>query len=202
MKFTRFLSVALLALGVSVQADAATVNYSGAVVNMSPTSIGQEGVVTVNPISAFVPLLVSDISGVLPSNSMIEFTYKPTSGFVASGLAGVLGGFTNESGNGFASQVVSFPGTSVQTPLSTSSYIFATAQYDNTTGIVTTIIKNYSAGLASFSSLWGALVSGSTVMQVSYKISAVPLPAALPLFAFGLAGLAGVGYRNRKNKAA
>lgn len=43
-------------------------------------------------------------------------------------------------------------------------------------------------------------VAGSTAFDVSYVVSAVPVPAALPMFGLGLAALAGYRARKRAKK--
>jgi len=67
---------------------------------------------------------------------------------------------------------------------------------DGTMGQV--IITNFASVAANFISFFHAFLGeGKNVVRVTYSVSAVPLPAALPLFAAGLAGLAFAGRRKK-----
>ena len=67
--------------------------------------------------------------------------------------------------------------------------VFASAQMTSAVSGMT-IIKNFSAGLANFSTQM--LAFGAGLVSIHYEVSAIPLPAALPMFGLGLLALAGV----------
>lgn len=179
-------------------AKAANVSY-----NLGNVSIGQTGLF----VSSHPDILVTgNFSGSLPSNSMITFSYNfggsLLSGYISAGAdySYLLDG---DSFNGGALQTdptgIDYSyGTINGTP--SNSLVMASAQINSPmTG--TTVITNNSAGLGNFASVFQGLIAGNNNLTVSYNVSAVPLPAALPLFAAGLSAL-GFGYWRRKKTQA
>ena len=197
----KFFIVSILALSLlsfANNASAANVNY-----DLGTVAIGDTGVLVSNHPDI---LVTNNIAGSLPSNSMITFSYN----FGGSLLSGYLsagadysylmdgdsfnGGALNTSPTGINYSFGTVNGVS-STPL-----VMASAQIDTaTTG--TTVITNNSGGLGTFASVFQGLIAGNNDVTVAYSVSAVPLPAALPLFGAGLSALGFGAWRRRKAAA-
>lgn len=165
--------------------------------------------------------VLASFKGYIPSNSMITFTYssensrpsllgleavqafgeyhyKDENNNMLLGAQNVLEVYNGIGSNISAeykigNQIVENPGL-----------LFVTAQFvDNIQSQATVVIKNLSAGSlffeTSFLQFFSKYVGGT--VNVHYEVSAVPLPAALPLFGLGLAGMAGVRSRRKAKKA-
>ncbi len=200
--------ITILATGLILNAGAAyaaIVNYVGNINDMNTVSIGQTGTLSSANSGG---LLVNDIQGSLPSNSMITFTYNfggdLLSGSLNSGssydylLAGdnYNGGALNQAPS---NTYYSF-GTINGNP--STSLVVASAQIDATTDTGMTSITNNSAGLATFASIFTGLIAGANNLTITYSVSAVPLPAALPLFGLGLSALGFGAWRRKRARAA
>ncbi len=150
-------------------------------------------------------------SGYIPSNATITLSYN-TSGFYSKSelvLARGAYDFFDEEGNhlqGYMENRSTTTRPSVMTDSSASALVFVSASFEtNDPTKATTIIKNNSAGVVFFNTLLTqTYIAGPDArMELGYEISPapvspVPVPAALPLFAFGMAGVAGVRLRRRK----
>lgn len=186
-------------------ASAATVNYNGSNVSMGTVQVGQSG--SVSAVNAG-GLIINSISGGLPSNSMITFTYN-FSGNVLSGLLGSAAEYSyNLGGNNYYGNALSLQPSSgtisygMVNGATSNSLVIASAQIDFATNTASTIITNNSSGLADYASIFTGLMIGGNTLDIAYSVSAVPLPAALPLFGAGLGALAGFGAWKRKKAAA
>lgn len=207
MRMNRFMLAAAVALGLAFtagSASAATVNYSGSIINMGAVSIGQDGVIDADHDGN---LIVNNITGTLPAGSMISFSYN-FAGDLQLGLLGESGSYSYTSGgHTYAGQALAFSplggslavGSVDGSP--STALVFASAQLDFVANTATAVIKNFSSGVVNYASLFMGLVGGNKDLQISYQVSAVPLPAALPLFGAGLGALV-FGSRKRKAKAA
>ena len=208
MTANKFLAVTIMVLGLFVaseKADAAVVNYSGQTVDMGGVSIGQTGTIT----SAYgTSLFVNNIQGLLPSNSIITFTYNFGGDLLSGSLnAGSSYSFLldGDSYNGGAldqapGDIYYSFGSVNGTP--SDSLVMASAQIDAGTDSGMTRITNTSGGVASYASVFTGLITGSGTLTIDYAVTAVPLPAALPLFGAGISALAGFGLWRRKKVSA
>lgn len=140
--------------------------------------------------------LSANYYGSLPSMTKIVFTYSMSP--VADGVYAGLTSVGYEVGPSGASAKAE---TTVGNPAAVSAddLIVATA-YLPTYANGTTSITNFGKTAIAFQSLLSAWLSKAVALTVSAEITAVPLPAALPLFGLGIASLA--GYRLRKKKVA
>ncbi len=193
MKSFRSIAIAFFALFLlSSHAHAAIVHLSGAGDNLGLVSVGQTG-------SVSSPVLGSGLNsydylaiGLLPSNSMITFTF--TASNVNLGLLTSIGQYS--FGFGGSTAVASSTG-----PLHVSNVfpVLATANIAGGTATGTITIKNLSASIRSFGTTFLSLFSqgagGSAT--VSYAVAATPLPSALMLFGAGLTGLGFIGKRRK-----
>ncbi len=187
-------------------ASAVGVDFTGPYVNMSPDPlvIGQTG--TITGASIIGDTVLNVINGTLPTGGMVTFSYNFDGNIGTPALLSATSDYSYENGGqlfeGFAVGVdgvgsnFSAAEGSVDGSASTA-LAFASAEIQGSqTG--TTIIKNLSAGTLDFVSTFLGTVIGSKNFSISYEVSAVPVPAALPMFVISLAVL--VGYRKRKSK--
>ncbi|MCB1529592.1 MAG: hypothetical protein KDJ42_01130 [Alphaproteobacteria bacterium] len=208
MKTTTFLMIAVMAVAFSVNAKsaaAAVVDFSGSVVEMTPEplDIGQTGTITGG--GGGGSSVLSIINGILPPSSMVSFSYSFASPITSGLLADFGAYFYNDGFHDYAGWAAD--DSSSGTPLSdgttdgtfSGALAFASAQLTGLTS-GTAIIKNFSAGSLDFMAVFLGTVAGSTAFDVSYVVSAVPVPAALPMFGLGLAALAGYRARKRAKK--
>ncbi len=169
-------------------ASAATVDFSDASVylNMGALDYGQSGTITghgggtpyYNWFAANVKIAVG---GTLPSNSMVTFSYNFDTSvgplFDTSNLA--VSAFNNS-------------GVFVGTPSNLQpDIIFVSADLNKIDGTGTTFINNLSDEMVTFTSSFAGAVRSQypdrhDAYTISYEVSPVPLPAALPLFGFPL----------------
>ena len=191
--------------GQNANAALSPYTFTGNNVNMGTVSAGDSGVI--GNIGSVGRTIISQISGTLPANTLITFTYD-FSGDLDFGFLSATGSYSYTDGpnsfTGFASGTNStgsnsagFVNGSPSTALAVSS-----AQVDFTNNTATAIIQNNSSGAVSFLDLFVGLVTGSRNLEISYNVSAVPLPAALPLFGAAIAGLMGFSYRRKKQALA
>ncbi len=207
MNLRKILMVSIISIGLAFganNASAAIVDYSGGDVNMGNVVVGQSGTITGDSLGA---LIVNNISGALPNNSMITFTYN----FAGNLLGGILASGAEYSYNvgadNFSGSTLSINPMGLQYSFGTTNgtssaaLAMASAQIDFTANTATAIITNDSAGLLDFASFFTGLVIGDNNLSVAYSVSSVPLPAALPLFGLGLTAFAGYSIRKRKKQA-
>lgn len=181
----------------SGQALASVTDFSGNVVNTGQLQRGQSGTITGGGGSG---LTTSSISGSLAANDQVTFSYD----FTGNLRAGILGSFASyNTGNtqGSAQAIAPFSissasGTvngSPSTPLA-----FSSAQIDFSNNKATAVIQNFSSGVVNYSNQFIGILTGSSAYDVAYSASAVPVPAALPLFGSGILAL--FGFRRKKKR--
>ena len=144
------------------------------------------------------------LTGYLAANTMITFTYsshnftEDKGDIFASGRFGKsLESYSEQKmRNGTFTKNINADGSG------SSALVFTSAQFaTDDSSAATVVIKNLSADVLRFYSLFkqfGGKKCLDPDIAVHYEVSAVPLPAALPLFGAGLAGLAGLRMRRRK----
>ncbi len=155
-----------------------------------------------------LPTFVYDIaSGFIPANSKITFKYSLSGIAPGASLLVSMGSYDYElgghryTGSATATSGSAPTGVGFVDGASSAQLVFASANLSpDLSGGITTI-TNLSKGLVNFTMQFiGSLLPAGTTLA-SYSVSAVPLPAALPLFGFGLAGLAGVSRFRRSRKS-
>ncbi len=195
--------VVMCVLGAS-SAQASIVNYDGQNIAMGILYAGQSGSITHNFSSTNIPHsgglhFVSSLDGGrLSGMTSISFTYTlpllTTGTSRAAGLysysdgVDTLSGFSNANSNGVSNVVGLINGSPAL------ALVLATANLGNNTARTT--ITNYGTGNAVFESIFTGFLRGAP--GVTYAVSAVPLPAALPMFAALMAGMYGFAARRRR----
>lgn len=212
MKFSHLFLIAgcVVGLGLSSTPSSAavvsTVDYSGNFIDMTPTplAIGQTGTITSGG-AGFGNAVLSLITGSLPSNSMVTFTYN-FAGTLTSSFLTASGGYSYVDGSGshMGYTTANAPGgfgfsASYDNATPVAPLALSTAQITGSNS-ASVIIKNLSAGALSYASAFMGTVMGSKNFTVAYSVSAVPVPAALPLFGLGLGALAFVRSRARRKQ--
>ncbi len=208
MNLIRTVSIAvLLASAIPYAAHASIINFSGVDADLGTVAVGQSGSVANNlgTGSSFFVFSYGSGSdyGFLPPDSEITLTYNLT-GMEAGGLTG-YGSYNYSLNNNIynGSDTVNTTGGS-STPVGTTNgavsvpLVLASANLNqlDTTGTVN--IVNLSSNLAQFqSALSGVFLSGR-VVSVNYEVSAVPLPASLPMFAVAILGLLGIAVSRKR----
>lgn len=196
---------------VSSGAFAAVVDFDGINVNMGTVEVGQSGTITNNVSESFFSPYYFDTTndfGFLPSNSVITFSYTFASGSLVGGTVKSYGSYdynvsgVNYHGNSAADANAPTVSSGYTNGSATTPLVLATANITPTGG-KTTIINN-SGGLAQFQSIFAGLLNATGgITSITYNVSAVPLPAALPMFGSLIAALFGLNYaRNRRNRTA
>ena len=189
-KLHHILIAAVVALGFSLQGGMASAATSPYDITGDLSTAGDYSVTFDN---TFGKIVNATIEGDLPSNTMVVFTYD-FGGDLLSGS--IIAGLLNSGGE------TVFDTDSGTTAPGSNPLLFASAQFngDNT---ATAVIKNLSSETAVISSLvFGVLAGSADTINVTYQVSAVPLPAALPLFGAGLGALAGFGIRRKRQERA
>lgn len=79
--------------------------------------------------------------------------------------------------------------------------LFISAIWDKATMTGSFLIKNITGEVVDLTLVIGAILNGYSTLTVEGSVTAVPLPAALPLFGLGIASLAGYGIKRRKEAA-
>ncbi len=177
MKLSRFLAAALIASFTLVSAAHATDLSAtlGTVNKTTPSGLLASSAVSKN--------LVYDIDGSLAKNTEITFTLTsnsiPAGVLVSNGSLGSASG-TAATSTGSLVTVGALP-------------VIATANL--TGGIATITIANLTSSAEKFAADFLATITQGkgSAFNVSYVVSAVPLPSALVLFAVALIALAGMG---------
>ncbi len=212
MKFRALLIGALVAfstLAANGASQAATIDFTGLNYNMGVVAVGQTGEIKTThiPFTPFYDFVI----GELPSHTQIVFSYTFKG---KAGQKGSLEALATYLDNGFRYLLSSdgdaaklnllngqLTGISAATlPVSISTAMELDPNNKNRAYGTTTIV-NLSAVAANFTSFFKSfhdIAKGH--IKVTYTVSAVPLPAALPLFGFGLVGLAGIGRMKKGRK--
>ncbi|MDD3183446.1 MAG: VPLPA-CTERM sorting domain-containing protein [Alphaproteobacteria bacterium] len=137
--------------------------------------------------------------GSLPGMTKITFTYDIIPSSDASvPLAGYMG--LSSIGSSIIDTSINatvFTDVNPTAASATDNLVTAYASLPSFTN-GTASITNLSAELVSFKTTLIAFLNQYVGLKVTWNVSSVPLPAALPLFGLGLASLA--GYRLRKKK--
>lgn len=208
MTFRSFLAAswALLALTVASPAQAATADFIGAHYNMGMVSVGDAGSIDTNTFIGVGGLKYDYAYGLLPSNTAITFSYSFLNNIgkwdYVQGDASYKDGSTRyrvgADSNGWTRNQEAFAGHGFHNTSDVLDVIVSAIMADDKKSATVTI-TNLAAVAANFDSYFLSYnwLRCKKVLT-TYAVSNVPLPAALPLFGLGLAGLA--GYRYRKNR--
>ena len=178
-------------------------DYTGSDVDMHKVKIGQYG--TVSDSAAYGNTVVGSIHAFLPSNSEITFTYN-FNGDLLAGLLVAGGTYSYKDKKdyyegyaaGLSDGPMSFSGGTTNGTTS-AALAFATASMDVSDDSASATITNLSGDWLDVTSLIVGYLSGITDYTVSYEVSSVPLPAALPMFGMGLIAVAGLRSRRKRN---
>lgn len=207
MKLSRALLVAGCLFGMaftSNNASATVIDFTGNFVDMTPSPLGidQSGTIYSDG-SGYGSAVLSQITGSLPANSMITFSYN-FSGTLTSNFLTTSGGYSYSDGgvlyvgNTNATAPADFGfSASYEDSTPVTALALSSAQIDSA-HTATVIIKNLSAGILNYVTAFMGTVTGNKHFTVAYNVSAVPVPAALPLFGLGLGALAAMRARSRK----
>lgn len=206
MKRTALYVVALLGLlFASSNANASSIpTYTGADINLGSLSVGDEGIISND---SFSLAYLNKVTGLLPANSKITFSYTVTgialgtllvdlANYGYKGVDGYYNGSAWASTNGMSPIATGFFNGVASTPL-----VLASANLTSPNS-GTTVITSVAQDIAEFTSMITGLVFGIGKIDGYFIVEAVPLPAALPLLGLGIAGLAGVRARKKAAKAA
>ncbi len=181
--------------------DDGSTNFRGSRVDMGTLENGQFGTIHAHPASGGFALNL--LSALLPSQSAVTFSYNFSgdlkNGFVAAGgrYSYELGG---DSYKGYTAVLSNTPlsssGSFVNGRPVTEALAFASADFDPNANTASVTITNLSDGFLDIASKLVAYVKYNKNYTVSYSVTETPIPAALPMFAMGLAAV--VGLRRRK----
>jgi hypothetical protein len=176
-----------------------------ATLNLGTLSAGSSG--TGTSYSGMTTSFTDTMNGTLAANSEVTFTYNYTgltpAALSMTGIGSNSGGLAYTSVSGFNSNGTLLYGTQNQSTSSPTLPIFVTASLTPSSGTASTTIVNASSSSVNFSSIFQDIIFSisSGALTSSYKVSAVPLPASLVLFASGLLALAGFAAYRKKYAA-
>ncbi len=184
---------------------AATVDFTGNNYNMGLVADGQTGVIKTTSFP-----LYNFVTGLLPSETQITFSYAFRGGVGQKGKLGALATYLDDGyrytigsdgskikTNLLKGVIANVSGADLPVTIATDFYVDPN---DKKKSYGTITIVNMSAVTANFASFFKSFIPFKKGhIEVTYAVSAVPLPAALPLFGIGLAGLAGFA-RSRKRR--
>lgn len=198
-------------------------DFSGSNNNMGFLSIGNSGTIT-NIYQGLYSIPPNEVAssinyGYIPRNSQINFTYHLTSGIIGGATSATSNYNYVNNGNQYNGSSVNVSG---QAPIQGGfvngvagvSQVFASAYYtpgQNLSATGSTRISNYTQrtlenplGYQYFSStLFAVLLSNPQATgYITYAVTSLPLPAALPMLATAVAGLFGFARKQRKVVAA
>jgi hypothetical protein len=212
MNIRSFAAGAVIAFTATISASsvqALVVDYSGSNVNMGTVVAGQSGAIT-NNFSGFSfgggVLGSNNAYGFLPTNTQITFSYSFSPATAGGNLMG-YGSYdyiqSSVHYNGSSNSETSTGTTTVgyTNGIASSPLVFATANLSSLSG--TTTITNLSSGIAQFQSLfYGLLSSTNGISSLTYNVSSVPLPAALPMFGALIASMFGFRHFRKQREGA
>lgn len=204
------------AKALDVPYDASTIITDYTLQGGALLSDGDEGDLTFLPQNAVVGAYNDiNLSGLLAANSKITFTfsafaYNPQE--VGIGAYGSVNTTVNglpyqayvssyDSDYGYGRTGGTYSDFFLDGNPTDIALLFASAQMDDANYLESTsYILNISDAAAMISSIISLTSMGipGAFINVHYNVSAVPIPAALPLFGLGLAGLAGIRSRRKK----
>ncbi|MFP4097373.1 MAG: VPLPA-CTERM sorting domain-containing protein [Alphaproteobacteria bacterium] len=181
---------------------AAPVDYTGSLVDMGVLQEGQYGSITGQGRTS--KTAVSAIFGLLPTQNTLTLNYS-FEGDIRHALLGAGGGYTKKiSGNVYnglaavhSAGGVAFSYNGRQIDRVSSTPLALTAAQIRPDNNATVVIINRSSAQLKVISFLSAFLNGSSSYDVQYNVSAVPVPAALPMFGFGLAALAALRQRKK-----
>ncbi|MFA6280306.1 MAG: VPLPA-CTERM sorting domain-containing protein [Bdellovibrionales bacterium] len=201
-------ALTLIALTSAAPAQAATIDFTGNHDYMGLVDAGNTGTIATNTFAGDGGFKYDNVSGLLPSNTAITFSYT---------FLGSLGQWDYVQGNASYKEAPyryrvgadsngwtlnqeafrhhGFHDTSDTLDVSVSANMEGDKQ---TATVIITNLANVAANFDSYFLSYRWMREGR--VATTYAVSSVPLPAALPLFGLGLAGLA--GYRRRKSSKA
>ncbi|MDE1900881.1 MAG: hypothetical protein KGI37_04445 [Alphaproteobacteria bacterium] len=202
MTLLRLCAVALIAaFAFGGVARASTVDYTGTQYDAGTVSAGQSGTISTTTSTQNGITMHDLLSGYLPADSEIIFTYTLPSTLQAdtSLYAYAAQGQHNASATATVTQG---HGSSVSSS-SNSLIVLASANFDSKKSGTTTIINNSSTA-AFFSSVLESAANYKNLI-VTYTVqslAAVPLPGSMVLFAAALVALFGFAYRQKARSVA
>ncbi len=206
-----FLVLASLILSLASPAQASIIDFpdGGFDINMGTVQAGQHGRITSEgDFSNFDTLILME--GDMPTNTKITFSYTSNVPFdvINAGWPEFMstciraeGKYSGRIGNveyyGEARHTNDYNDANSDTQIVDSrALVFAAANFTDSQHAVMEIV-NKSPLTAHFQSI--ILQYGRNSGLITYNVSAVPLPAALPLFGAGLLGLVGIR-KSRKGR--
>jgi hypothetical protein len=142
-----------------------------------------------------------DVLGALSSMSKITFTYDLTNTSENGGAAISSIGYTVTDPVFSASASAEEAGVSMS-DVSSDHLILASAAMTTDFAGTTTITNLSKNRIINFTSTIAAYLTKGAQLTVSYAVTAVPLPAALPLFGLGIAALAGIRAKKKLQASA
>lgn len=215
-----FLALALAAFSFAPSAHAATIALTSPSFDMGTLTAGDSGTIDASSLISPSGYLSFMLTGNLGVNSLLTFSFAFPDGtintFDMHQVSYSYGGIDplKPTYYGGASASSFWAGTSLDSGSSAGyQYNAATDKYDSTTSLVLasshlasasegeTSVKNNAGDLARFLFALTALDLTKGAPDISYSVAAVPLPAALPLFGLGFAGLVGLRSRKRRSEA-
>ncbi len=207
MKYRHLIFSAALAFALALSAGAQAASIFNST-DLGTLSLGQSGATNIVNVGGSASVVHDFADGFIPANSMITFTYyfagisnKGPYNLTADGaydyiLGDAYAGWVHKNAHGGDDWKATINGSGSPIQL-----VFATADLadDLTGGTIT--FKNLSKGLMWFNTAFlGKIMNGYSV--ASWKVSAIPIPATLPLFGAGLLGLVGLGRFRKSRKEA
>ena len=198
----------LALLCTAAPANAATVNFTGLDYNMGMVEAGDEGIIRTKTREYEDGYAYDFAKGILPKLTAITFTYTfsaltGNNGYVQGEVKykdGPWRYFVADATDGWSMNQKAFKNNPLHdTNDQLDVSVIASMADDKESATVT--ITNFSDFTANFKSYFFACDCFWTgKVSTTYAVTSVPLPAALPLFGLGLAGL--VGVRRWKNRRA
>ncbi len=197
------LTVGLFAFSFVSTANAVVSNdFTGSFVEMGTLGSGQSGTIYADDVKNGVA--ISQIDALLPSHNSVTFSYN-FSGNLRSGILADGGYYSYESGgnqyDGFAVALsqgsLSFSKGFVNGAPVSTALAYASANLDTGNNVASATIANGSDGFLNITNALFAFVRGSNKYNISYRVTATPLPAALPMFIMGLLAVFGIQKRRK-----
>lgn len=185
--------VAYTYLLVAVMALFSFTSTANAVVDLGDLNYGDQATISTTP--EFGGIAISQLKAVLPSQSMITFTYNFNADLVA-GLLAAAGNYSYGGNDGYALALSSGSLNITENTI----LAYASADLDLKGNTASATIVNMSEGFLNITSSIIAYLRGNGEYAISYQVTATPIPAALPMFAMGLCAVAAI--RRRKKAAA
>ena len=132
--------------------------------------------------------LTGTVSGVLPANSIVTFSYLFSNAIAGSST--VTSTFNTDVTPTSAS-VINSGGSTASAPL---GFVSANLALPSS---ATNIIGNNGSSSVTFASILSLILSSNAIGTLTYSVSSVPLPASFPLFLMLIGGLYFVSRMNK-----